>query len=79
MGGWRTDRCANGLLGSKTLAWDVDGQLNRRLCRASAACFWLVKLVDTARHDGENSDSLGLARCHIDTNRPKGAKMLENS
>ena len=42
VGGWRTDRGANGLLGSKTLAWDVDGQLNRRLCRANEACFWLV-------------------------------------
>ena len=42
VGGRRTHRSANGLLGSTALAWDVDCQLDRRLWRASAACFWLV-------------------------------------
>ena len=37
VGGRRTDR-----MGSTALAWDVDCQLDSRLWRASAPCFWLA-------------------------------------
>ena len=50
MRGRRTDRGANGLLGSTALAWDVGDQLDRRLWRVRAACFWLVSHSWTRQH-----------------------------
>ena len=79
MRGRRTDRGANGLLGSTTLAGDVDCQLDRRPWRVSAACFRLVSNSWTWQDRTENSDIFRPSRRQTETNRSQGTTSWKNS
>ena len=67
VGGRRTDR-----MGSTALAWDVDCQLDRRLWRASAPCFWLVSNSWTWQKGRGDIDTFRPSRRQTETNRSQG-------
>ena len=79
VGGRRTDRGANGLLGSTTLAWDVDCQLDRRPWRVSAACFRLVSNSWTWQKGRGDIDTFRPSRRQTETNRSQGTTSWKNS
>ena len=62
--GRRTDRGAKGLLGSTAVAWDVGLSVGQAtLARPRSLLLACFELVDMARQDGKNIDTLAPARC----------------
>ena len=66
-------------MGSTALAWDVDCQLDRRLWRASAPCFWLVSNSWTWQKGRGDIDTFRPSRRQTETNRSQGTTSWKNS